>query len=81
VLLDIRSPDMDAWELIRFIRRNEHNRGAALVVLSSCSSERERERASTLGAHACIARPSPPEVMTATLLRALASQQARRCIA
>jgi two-component system, chemotaxis family, chemotaxis protein CheY len=81
VLLDIRLPDMDGLDLIRFIRQNAYNRGAALVVLSSFSSASERVRASALGAHAFVAKPFSPEVMTDTLLRTHSSRQARMRIA
>lgn len=75
VIIDIHLPDIDGLELIRFIRQSRHHRDVALVIVSSMSSSRERERAFRLGAHAFVAKPFAPDTLASAVRRGVASSQ------
>jgi two-component system, chemotaxis family, chemotaxis protein CheY len=47
------------------------------VIVSALSSERDRDRAFLLGAHAFVAKPFSPEIMADAVRGALASRRAR----
>ncbi|WP_437480799.1 response regulator [Sorangium sp. So ce1014] len=81
VIIDINLPDIDGLELIRFIRQSRHHRDVALVVVSTMSSARERERAFRLGAHAFVAKPFSPDTLVSAVRRGVASSQLRLRVA
>ncbi len=81
VVIDINLPDIDGLELIRFIRQSQHHRDVALVIVSTQSSPRERDRAFRLGAHAFVAKPFSPEALAAAVRQGLASSQLRARVA
>jgi two-component system, chemotaxis family, chemotaxis protein CheY len=61
VITDINMPDINGLELIQFIRTNEHHRTTPILLISTQSSERDRERALSLGADGYVAKPFTPE--------------------
>jgi two-component system chemotaxis response regulator CheY len=56
-IVDINMPDVNGLELIRFMRSSEAHKSTPLLVISSESSERDRERGLSLGANAYLAKP------------------------
>jgi two-component system chemotaxis response regulator CheY len=70
-IVDINMPDVNGLELIRFMRGSEAHKTTPLLVISSESSERDRERGLTLGANAYLAKPFTAEALVAAV-RALA---------
>ncbi|KYF68983.1 response regulator [Sorangium cellulosum] len=75
VIIDINLPDIDGLELIRFIRQSRHHRDVALIVVSTMSSARERERAFRLGAHAFVAKPFSADTLASAVRRSVSSSQ------
>jgi two-component system chemotaxis response regulator CheY len=63
VITDINMPDINGLELIKFVRSNELYRGVAVMIISTQSSERDRERGLALGANAFLAKPFTPEAL------------------
>ncbi|WP_437956229.1 response regulator [Sorangium sp. So ce119] len=81
VIIDINLPDIDGLELIRFIRQSRHHRDVALVVVSTMSAARERERAFRLGAHAFVAKPFSADTLASAVRRGVSSSQLRLRVA
>lgn len=61
VITDINMPDINGLELIQFIRGNEAHRTTPILLISTQSSERDRERGLSLGADAFVKKPFAPE--------------------
>lgn len=57
VVTDINMPDVNGLELVRFIRQSPVHRRVPIVLISTQSSERDRERGLTLGANAYLVKP------------------------
>ena len=71
VITDINMPDINGLELIRFIRDNERYRTTPLIIISTESSQRDRERGLALGANAYLVKPFEPEELKETVERYL----------
>src|SRR3954463_6746764 len=63
VITDINMPDINGLELISFIRKSELHRATPVLIISTQSSERDRERGLSLGANGYIVKPFTPEVL------------------
>ena len=63
VLTDINMPDINGLELIRFIRDNERYRETPLIIISTETSQRDRERGLALGANAYLVKPFEPSAL------------------
>ena len=50
ILTDINMPDINGLELISFIKKSEAHKATPILIISTASSERDRERGMTLGA-------------------------------
>jgi two-component system, chemotaxis family, chemotaxis protein CheY len=61
IITDINMPDINGLELIKFIRESPFHKGVPLVIISTDSSERDRERGLKLGADAYLVKPFAPE--------------------
>lgn len=61
VITDINMPDINGLELIQFIRNNEHHRTTPILLISTQSSGRDRERGLSLGADGYVVKPFSPE--------------------
>lgn len=66
-IVDINMPDVNGLELIRFMRGSEAHKRTPLLVISSESSERDRERGLTLGANAYLAKPFTADALVAAV--------------
>jgi two-component system, chemotaxis family, chemotaxis protein CheY len=73
VITDINMPDINGLELIQFIRNSEQHRETPILLISTQSSAKDRERGLSLGANAYVAKPFTPEA-----LRAAAAEQLDR---
>lgn len=78
VIVDIHLPDIDGLELLRFIRQSPNHRDVGLVIISTLSSTRDRERAFRLGAHAFVAKPFSAEAITSAIQRSLTASRESR---
>ena len=56
-IVDINMPDVNGLELVRFMRSSEAHKETPLLVISSESSARDRERGLSLGANHFLAKP------------------------
>lgn len=63
ILTDINMPDINGLELVSFVRSNAAYRSIPLVIVSTESSERDRERGLALGADAYLVKPFEPEAV------------------
>jgi two-component system, chemotaxis family, chemotaxis protein CheY len=73
VITDINMPDINGLELVQFIRKSEQHRSTPIVLISTQSSDRDRQRGLALGADAYLTKPFTPEA-----LRKLALEQLER---
>ena len=71
VITDINMPDINGLELIRFIRDNDRYRATPLIIISTESSQRDRERGLALGANAYLVKPFEPEALKEAVERYL----------
>lgn len=63
VITDINMPDINGLELISFIRKNEAHKTTPILIISTASSERDRERGMQLGASAYLVKPFSAEAI------------------
>ena len=71
IVTDINMADINGLELIRFIRRSEKHGTTPLIVISSQSSETDKERVMALGGNAFVAKPFTQAIMQSTSLKLL----------
>jgi two-component system OmpR family response regulator len=70
VLLDIRLPDIDGWEVARRMRDAATGGPQPVVVaVTGCSSERDKWRSADAGIDLHWTKPADPAVLLATLAR------------
>lgn len=67
VLLDLEMPRMDGFELAERLRQNEDTRELPLVVISSRTGHKHRERARSLGVTEFFGKPYQEQQLLATL--------------
>lgn len=60
IITDINMPDINGLELVSFIRENDNYRQTPLIIISTESSERDREKGLSLGADAYLVKPFAP---------------------
>ncbi len=60
IVTDINMPDINGLELVSFVRRSEAYRSIPLVIVSTEGSQRDREKALSLGADAYLVKPFDP---------------------
>jgi len=71
VISDINMPDINGLELLNFIRANEKYRDLPVLLISTQSSEKDRQRGLALGATVFLAKPFSSEQLVAALRAAL----------
>jgi two-component system, chemotaxis family, chemotaxis protein CheY len=76
VISDVNMPDINGLELVSFIRKSEQHRTTPIVLISTQSSSRDRERGMALGANAYLAKPFTAEDLRLEVLRQLEQQPA-----
>ncbi|HYL44585.1 MAG TPA: response regulator [Ktedonobacteraceae bacterium] len=69
LVLDLEMPNLNGYDLLSIMRGHAELAHVKIVMLTSRSSEKHKERAFELGAHAYLTKPCAPE----TLLEALKS--------
>ena len=57
VITDINMPDINGLELVQFMRKSELHRETPILLISTQSSERDRQRGFRLGASGYLAKP------------------------
>lgn len=67
ILLDLKLPKLDGFEVLRAIRTNTRTGTALVVVLTSSDDPRELAQCYQLGANSCVQKPVQFEALKATL--------------
>ncbi|OWK40344.1 response regulator [Fimbriiglobus ruber] len=67
VILDIRMPGMNGWELARRLRSGP--KPPLLVAVTGCGQEEDRHRSDESGIHLHLIKPVDPAVLVAVLRR------------
>ena len=65
VITDINMPDINGLELISFIKKSEAHKGTPILIISTASSERDRDRGLALGASGYLLKPFTAEALVA----------------
>ena len=73
LILDINMPNIHGLELISMLRRSDQYKAIPVLVISSESSERDKQRAFELGADAFLAKPFDSEALLAEVTRLFAA--------
>ena len=74
VITDINMPDINGLELIKFVRQSAHHQRVPVLIISTQSSERDRERGLALGADHFLAKPFTPEALLEAVSTSLAAR-------
>jgi two-component system chemotaxis response regulator CheY len=77
VVTDINMPDIHGLELLAFMRKSETHADTPVIIVSTESAQRDRERGMALGANAYLTKPFDPEALRATARRVVAARAAR----
>lgn len=76
VITDINMPDINGLELISFIKKSEAHKATPILIISTASSERDRERGMTLGASGYLVKPFTAEALTQHVLEHMGAASA-----
>jgi CheY-like chemotaxis protein len=70
-ILDIRLPDLDGWEVARWLREQAKGTGKAalLIAVTGCGSDVDRQRSTEVGIHLHLVKPVEPAVLIGVLRR------------
>jgi two-component system, chemotaxis family, chemotaxis protein CheY len=74
VITDINMPDINGLEIVRFIRSSDRHKATPVVLMSTQTSEKDRERGLALGANDFLAKPLDAATLVATVDRLLRSR-------
>ncbi|MFA5889583.1 MAG: response regulator [Actinomycetota bacterium] len=72
VLLDIRLPDIDGWEVLRHMRAEEHTADIPVVLVSAYAGQDARTAAADLGCLDVFDKPFAAERLVETIDRLVA---------
>jgi two-component system chemotaxis response regulator CheY len=76
VITDINMPDINGLELISFIKKNEAHKTTPILIISTGSSERDRERGMQLGASGYLVKPFSAEALAEHALEQMGAASA-----
>jgi two-component system, chemotaxis family, chemotaxis protein CheY len=74
VITDINMPDINGLELTSFIKKSEAHKNTPILIISTASSARDRERALKLGASGYLVKPFTAEVLVAQALAQIGAE-------
>jgi two-component system, chemotaxis family, chemotaxis protein CheY len=74
VITDINMPDINGLELVQFMRKSEQHKRTPILLISTQSSERDRQRGLKLGANGYLAKPFGATALIADVARLLAGR-------
>ena len=75
IVTDINMPDINGLELVSFVKGNDAYRSIPLIIISTESSDRDREKGLRLGADAYLVKPFEPDDLLRIVRDLLASPQ------
>jgi len=76
VITDINMPDINGLELISFIRKNEAHKDTPVLIISTASSERDRDRGMQLGASGYLVKPFTAEALVQHAIEQMGAESA-----
>jgi two-component system chemotaxis response regulator CheY len=65
IVTDINMPDINGLELVSFLKKTPAYAGIPLIIVSTESSQRDRDKGLGLGADAYVVKPFEPEALRA----------------
>lgn len=77
LISDINMPDINGLELLNFVRTSQKYRAVPVLLISTQSSDKNRERGLSLGASAYLAKPFSTEQLLAVTRALLGPASAR----
>jgi two-component system chemotaxis response regulator CheY len=69
VISDINMPDINGLELLSFVRHSDVHRSTPVILISTQSSDKDRQRGLTLGANAYLVKPFTTDQLAAEVQR------------
>ncbi|MEN9257429.1 MAG: response regulator [Gloeomargarita sp. SRBZ-1_bins_9] len=69
VLTDLEMPRLNGWELVQRIRQHPQTRDLPVVMLTSRTGDRHRQKAAQLGVSGYLGKPCNPQELLATIRR------------
>jgi two-component system chemotaxis response regulator CheY len=76
VITDINMPDINGLEILHFIRASDRHKATPVILISTQTSEKDRERGIALGADEFLAKPLEAATLVAAVERLLSSRPA-----
>ena len=74
VITDINMPNINGLEVVRVVRASERHKEIPLLIISTQSSQRDRDRGMALGASAFLAKPFTPEELRSAVSLSLSGR-------
>ncbi len=71
IIIDINMPDINGFELLDFVKNNDQYKSIPVVIVSTESSEDDKERGMALGAAAYLTKPFKLEELQGIVRKAL----------
>jgi len=73
IILDVRLPDMDGWQVCRALKADPRLAGIPVIILTAAASPTLKQRADEHGCAAHLLKPCYPEDLTQTVRQVLAA--------
>jgi two-component system, chemotaxis family, chemotaxis protein CheY len=73
VITDINMPDINGLEIVRFIRSSDRHKATPVILISTQTSDKDRDRGLALGADEFLAKPLEAESLAGAVERLLSS--------
>lgn len=71
IIVDINMPDINGFELLDFVKNNDQYKSIPVVIVSTESSEDDKEKGMALGAAAYLTKPFKLEELQSIVRKAL----------
>ena len=78
IILDIRLPEIDGWEVCRRLKNSTDTRNIPIVFLTAHAQENDINKGLSLGAEEFITKPFIPEDMAQRIKKILAQKQNKK---
>ncbi len=71
IITDVNMPDINGLELIRFVKKSARHADAKILVISTQTTDRMKERIDDLGVNGFISKPFEPQTLLDAALKAV----------
>jgi two-component system, OmpR family, alkaline phosphatase synthesis response regulator PhoP len=78
VIIDVRMPEIDGYQLVRLFRGDPNTAQTPLVILTAMTQEVDQLRGLFSGADFYLTKPVPPETLIATIEQAIQLDSSQR---